>query len=518
MKLKGLPNRVYNILFHTHTVSGIVLSFGLFIIFYAGAFALFKSEIAPWENPQLRRINQPDFSLAKTLETLKQQDVEIDWHDDIRIYLPSEELRTILVRAHLQHEDGPEIHYDVNFDPKTYEVLKHENTTGETIYRLHFFDQIPLFGRYLAGFTALFFLFASVTGVLIHWRNLFTKFWSFSIKKTWKQMWSNAHTALGFLGLPFQMMYAITGAFYLLLPLILLPSLGTFFNGDINKLYAVVYPSFSVQYKENAPMIDNEDKLLALFTEVEDKYQNEDISYIGLKHYNKKDGFVEFAFKSEEGLDNRGTVGYRINSGEELYNLIPDSNKPYHNKVLHAIGQLHFGTFGGVLLKVIYFILSLLTCFVIIAGVLLWRESRKNKSYSDKQKLFHRRVTTIYLSVCLSLIPAFPMLFISDISTPQIPNHNQIVNSIFFGSWFIFTVIGVYLKSDSAITKFFLKSGGILAILVPFTNGIITGDWIWQSISFGEKNVFWIDTFWLLTGLFCFYLGIYKPQNELKRS
>ena len=50
MKLKGLGNRAYNVMFHTHTVAGIVISFALFVIFYAGAFSLFRHDVAQWEN------------------------------------------------------------------------------------------------------------------------------------------------------------------------------------------------------------------------------------------------------------------------------------------------------------------------------------------------------------------------------------------------------------------------------------------------------------------------------------
>ena len=54
MKLKGLGNRAYNIIFHTHTVSGITISFALYVIFFAGAFTLFKDEFYQWENPEAR--------------------------------------------------------------------------------------------------------------------------------------------------------------------------------------------------------------------------------------------------------------------------------------------------------------------------------------------------------------------------------------------------------------------------------------------------------------------------------
>ncbi|MGB3468040.1 MAG: PepSY-associated TM helix domain-containing protein, partial [Cyclobacteriaceae bacterium] len=64
MKLKGPGNRIFNILFHTHTVAGIVISFALFIIFYAGAFSLFKDELYLWENQEARTaeiVENPDY-------------------------------------------------------------------------------------------------------------------------------------------------------------------------------------------------------------------------------------------------------------------------------------------------------------------------------------------------------------------------------------------------------------------------------------------------------------------------
>ena len=44
-----MSNRNYNVFFNTHTVSGIVISIALYVIFFAGAFALFKGEIQIWE-------------------------------------------------------------------------------------------------------------------------------------------------------------------------------------------------------------------------------------------------------------------------------------------------------------------------------------------------------------------------------------------------------------------------------------------------------------------------------------
>ncbi|WCC44944.1 hypothetical protein PJW08_01285 [Tenacibaculum finnmarkense] len=40
-----MSKRNYNVFFNTHTVSGIVISVALYVIFFAGAFSFFKEEI-----------------------------------------------------------------------------------------------------------------------------------------------------------------------------------------------------------------------------------------------------------------------------------------------------------------------------------------------------------------------------------------------------------------------------------------------------------------------------------------
>ena len=44
-----MDKRIYNILFHTHTVSSIVISVALYVIFFAGSFSFFRDEIVNWE-------------------------------------------------------------------------------------------------------------------------------------------------------------------------------------------------------------------------------------------------------------------------------------------------------------------------------------------------------------------------------------------------------------------------------------------------------------------------------------
>ena len=69
-----MNNRHYNIYFHTHTVSGIVISVVLFVIFFAGSFSFFRDEIINWERNE-SSVNTKEIQLDYNT-TLKKLDKE----------------------------------------------------------------------------------------------------------------------------------------------------------------------------------------------------------------------------------------------------------------------------------------------------------------------------------------------------------------------------------------------------------------------------------------------------------
>ena len=142
MKFKGLSARLYNITFHTHTVSGIVTSVALYVIFFAGAFSLFKDEFYQWENPDARRAIAKPVDYDAILKDLKKSNPKFDLSEDITIRTLSRATSVISINGHLIVPKGkPEQHYYTTYYPATGEFSKEEKTTiGETIYRL-----LPIF-------------------------------------------------------------------------------------------------------------------------------------------------------------------------------------------------------------------------------------------------------------------------------------------------------------------------------------------------------------------------------------
>lgn len=156
-------------MFHTHTVAGIVISFALFVIFYAGAFSLFRYEIKQWEDPAIRRSHKSMHDLERGLAKLDAE-YHINWEKDFSIYPPTPHNNSIGLWAKPISEDSivENIYVSINAQDEIKDLDEPKTTLSNTIYDLHFFNQIPTIGQFLAGVVSMFFLFAIVSGVLIH--------------------------------------------------------------------------------------------------------------------------------------------------------------------------------------------------------------------------------------------------------------------------------------------------------------------------------------------------------------
>ena len=96
-----------------------------------------------------------------------------------------------------------------------------------------------------------FFLFATITGICIHWKNILVKFSDFSTKGKLKQVWTKSHTVLGVIGIPFQIIYATTGAVFGLLNLLLLPSALVLFDGKTEPIFENIEPQENINHNNN---------------------------------------------------------------------------------------------------------------------------------------------------------------------------------------------------------------------------------------------------------------------------
>ncbi len=507
MKLKALKPRLYNAMFHTHTVSGIVISFALFVCFYAGAVALFMDEIYRWENPEARfeSLSSSNIDYDKVLEVVLVNNPDIDINKRFSFVPPTKENPFIWFNGNLKTTENKEAkRFSAYINPYTYKVTPYENPKthmGRTIYELHYFRQIPVIGIYLSGFVAFFFLFAIFTGVLTHWKNIITKFYAFTTKGKWKQIWTNSHTSLGIIALPFQLIYAITGALLGLSILLLAPSAFLMFDGDTNEIIKTIRPDAAIKYDKNAKKIEQGYSFTAINKDISSNYPDKKITFIYTGNYGKEDGTVNIRVDDKKSITGDGIFIYSRKNGKLLNAIIPDK-KNYSKGAYGVLIKLHYATYGGIFLKIIYFILAMITCYIIISGVMIWQTARDNPKYTEKQRRFHHIITKIYLAICLSMFPTVALIFIANkVISMELENRIIYVNSIFFLGWLLLAIIGLFWNNYKKLNRNYLIIGGILSLVIPILNGIYTGDWIWISLSKGQYLVASVDIFWIFTGI-----------------
>ena len=531
--------RNYNVFFNTHTVSGIIISVGLFVCFFAGAFALFLENINHWEANAKNKAYRTDIDYERVLQTVEKEGYNMQGRnffinlreaEYIRVFSRPLPVKTDSTQANKPQKNTEKAALanaaiNLRISPETYQIekLKSGNKTGKLgdfLYHLHYFNQIPnRIGLYLAGFVALFFLFAIVTGVIVHWKKIISNFFTFRLKARMKNLWADAHTALGVIGLPFQFIYAVSGAFYGLAILLYLPTTAILFDGNQEEMFSYVAPGRKSFEKANEKL-DKRQNINRLAKLSLDKIGNPDMEFVSvnISNYNDKNAIlnVEMYEDTDKSFYNYSYVSYRLSDGE-IVGEKPMSENTYKGNVLRTMGNLHFARYGGYFIKAIYFVLALITCFVILSGVMVWIEARSNKKYEAKRK-FNTNVCAIYLGATIGLFPAIALFFcLTKILPLDIADRFSTMSTVFFLFWLGYAIYAYLLKDFHSINKHALILAGFLGLAIPVLNGIQSGLWFWKSLKSGYVDSFFIDISWLFLG-FITLLTAFSVQRLASHS
>ncbi|RZJ68736.1 MAG: PepSY domain-containing protein [Flavobacterium sp.] len=494
-----MENRKYNILFHLHTVSGIVISVVLFVIFFAGSFAFFRDDINSWQHNQSSANNEYlDIDIDKAL--IKLDSGYILQGRTFQLSRPFREQEFI---AHLDPtkdslaDKKARIHEYFYVNPTTYKMKTYDQAygLGEFLYRLHFLAQIPYpYGYYLAGFTALFFLFAIITGVLVHWKKIISNFYVFRPKEKLKTMWTDAHTALGMIGMPFQFVYAVTGAFFLINIFLVAPTVMTLYKGDDAKLYRELgYTNIEYEFaNKRAPIAINFNEIAAT---AKKQFKDFNITMIEIQNYGDANMHViaEGAIPRATKFTGIGKVIFDA-KGNIVKKKDPYQTNSYLEGTKDVLYRIHYGDYAGYTLKIVSFVMGLLTCFVILSGVMLWLTARNKKNTDAKKKRFNNRVVRIYLAISMSMYPVTAAAFMAVKIYPEA--EMNFLYAFYFTAWLLLTILLLLKKDYGFTTRFCLAAGSVLGFSIPITNGILTGNWFWMALDAGLFQVAFIDIFW----------------------
>lgn len=488
--------RVYKLMWDGHSVVGVFTGLALFVMFFCGSLALYRGEFHQWADPELRsrstRVSSVDTLVQPILEAEPPAvgtDMLLVWPFGNRpyFYVQYERPGGGLVARRIVPESG------VTLPPDGRSLLP------DILNDMHFFAQFGRTGETLAGILGVVMLFALVTGLVIHLRKLPGDLHTFRPWMTLRVSLADAHTALGTIGIPFAATYSLTGA-YLSLLVFVYGSLtvGTL-RGERQGLDALLVGMERPVYEASgvaAPALPF-DTLVSRF---ESAMPTTIVSSMEIRGWGDAAGQAFFEAETDRTLGASGVAVLNVATGDMIVRRDPRDTPPLTSTAI-TFSVLHFGRFGGQVLKACLFLLGLAGSAVILTGNILWIEVRKPAA-GGSTPFVHRLLARLTSGIGIGLVAAIPVLFLTTRVVPINMLHRmKIEEAAFFGAWMLFAVMAILLPSAATSARILTTLAAVGCLTVPLADGLGTGAWPWVSARLGHWIILSIDISFLLTGI-----------------
>lgn len=541
-----MDNRKYNIYFHTHTISGIIICAVLYVIFFAGSFSFFKEEISAWQKntsyTQSRKTVTRDFdhiidSLAKKNKLLGRDfDFFLQRHDmGAYVSMSASNDTTLKKKPKARPAAAPKkrggrgrggdedsMYFNYDFAQQKSGNYADAYDMGEFLYRLHFLAQlnvVPIhlgapFGYLLAGVVSFLFLFALITGLMLHWDKLFSNFFTFRPWSKWKTLWTDLHTAIGVIGFPFQLVFAVTGVVLIANVFLIGPYTKYLYKGNSAAIYQDLEYSDTTKFVYSYKPLQTKFSVNDFVARAEKKWPHSRIASLQIKNYGDSNMHVILTAKphAQERFSGTGKILYRVNDQKVLKEISPVKSSTYVDKVRSMIYHLHFGDFGGKPLRVIFFVLGIMGCLVIISGILIWLVARDKNNIPKKKRVFNFWTANIFMASCLSMLPvtAFTM---TGLLFMEKPGQSDIFH-LYFYSWLILAVYFIIRKDLKITNQQTLILSALSCIILPLADGIKRNNWFWNTFNQGKFEILFIDLLFLILGVLAIVVLVKMKQHE----
>src|SRR5690606_10498270 len=306
--------------------------------------------------------------------------------------------------------------------------------------------------------------------------------------------------------------YAVTGVFLIIGTTIMSPPVVTFFYGGATEKMYEDFEYDTPDYPLAMVRQDSDIDLNAFVTKTKAHWPDLKITGVNLYSVGDANMHVEVVGVPEYNtkLLGEGKLLFEAYSGELVSEKNPFAHTSYLEGATGILYRLHFGDFGGAGLKVIYFVLGLISCFVIISGILIWLVARDKKHVAPHKRKFNAWLGWLFLAVCLSMYPATAFtfvgvkLFVVDFD----PSRMASIYHFFFYSWLALSLFFTFKRDNFFTNQYTLLLGSGLGFLVPLANGLVSGNWIWNSFVQGHYDIFLIDALWLILSIISLVVGL----------
>jgi len=458
-----------------HAWVGMVSGLALFVAFFAGAINVFHHELHHWQEAHYGDPASVPMGMDGLLEQVTGQ------YPDARkrLYLlPDAEDPGVMwfessegdwVTAHATDFNAEGVREDV---PRS--------ALADFINELHFALGIPNpgwpinIGMTFMGLISVMYGVALFSGLLIHWPKIRKEFFALKHEGNMRRYWKNLHNVIGIISFPFHLIMSVTGAamgmFTVVAVLLGALVFGPQLRGVITE-ETEVWPAVDSQ-GDTVTMPLMEDVLSAARNELPDLT----VDWLEIRGYGDAAGWIDVAGSVPGYLGHHAHVVLDPTLGP--LRVIAPEQRSFNFASLSPVYSLHFGDYGGLLVKLLYFALGLLGSLLFVSGNILWCERRSDRTGPGRSSAFLLRLT---LGVCAGVVIGIAFSFLASKLLP----HTPLAGLVAVAERGVFAVILVLLvawslrASPLRFSSQMLRMAPFCYLAIPLLQTVLEGSHAW---------------------------------------
>ncbi|MEM6908616.1 MAG: PepSY-associated TM helix domain-containing protein [Pseudomonadota bacterium] len=491
--------RIYDL----HSWTGVALGIMMFFVCFTGSVALFHHEFEPWEDKARRgEIPASPVPIHEPLKDLIAQKVDGFEPNFVNVSLPHGEHGHYEVFVGGPDADGEFQQIEARFSATTGKELPfRDDGANQLLYDLHRDLAWPdilggrQIGRILVGLVGIAFLLLILTGIVAHTK-ITKELFTLRYLKSVRLKWQDSHKVMGLWTSPFAAMIALTGAFLgviaLLLPLLAFVTM----KGDQAALVAKLGLDEPTRAEISAPMIPIDQIGPRTHPET-----GNPVTFIRYTNWGDQNAKAILNYKAETRLLYSDTITMSAVTGEiEPGQEVLLNNGPFAY-VLATFSPLHYGTYGGITLKLIYFVLGMSIAIMSALGNMMWIERRRHGGEGGNTDQFYAVLSGINTGVCAGL----PLAAVAVLGFDKVWWGSEAVRYsamvwFLFAVWIAVAIFGFMRGNDYKANREILAMTSFGLIALAPLNWIVTGDFMWSAFGSGAAGSAWWDLAFILTG------------------
>ncbi|ALM86205.1 PepSY domain-containing protein [Bordetella sp. N] len=516
------PRGIRQTMSDLHTWSGLLVGWLLYAMFLTGTVSYFKEELSDWMRPEVVQQAQTDAGevAQRVADHLGQVAAgTTQWS----VTMPTVRSNTASAfwRMPQAAPGGRRTFGSANFNPATGEEVKARDTLGgEFFYRFHFqFYYMPvLWGRWLAGFCAMFMLVAIVSGVITH-KKIFVDFFTFRWGKG-QRSWLDAHNALSVFGLPFHAMITYTGL-VTLMALYMPWGDQAAYKSPAQRQELTMQVSAFLQPGKAAGVAAPLAPVDAMVREAQARWGKDQVGRVTVT--NPGDSSARVAVTPADGARVSMSPQYLLFDGVsgkliEVHDQVGGAAET--RGVMYA---LHLGRFSDLQLRWLYFIVSLAGTAMVGTGLVMWTVKRRQQLPDPMKPYFgFRLVERLNIAAIAGLSIAMAAYLWSNRLLPvDMSARGAAEVNVFFGVWAATLLYALARPARRAWIELLWLAAAVLALL-PVVNAMTTARPFWHSVAVGDWVYAGFDLMVWALALLHVALALktqrYKPRVKVARK